>query len=171
MAATRSQRRGYQGVNKLRRTLRRIDPEITQEVRDLVESAGKKIASDIKSNSAHLVDSGDMIESIGYKVSRDGLSVVAGVEAEATKIILGAIKGTRKKSGKLTLATQRKIKTRMNVYKAIWHEFGTKGSSRHNIPPIHPQRMHQRAFDANAPGLKKKFSAAIEKALRGAANG
>lgn len=175
MAATRSQRRGYQGVNKLRRTLRRIDPELTQGIKDVVEDTGRVLADQIRRNTTHLMRTDAMYESIGYKVSRDGFTVIAGVEAESTKIqgrvVLGAIARKTTKSGRLTLTTSRRLKTRMNIYKAIYQEFGTKGASDRNIPPIHPQRMHQKAFDATSPRLKAIFAKEIEKALRGAANG
>jgi len=173
--ASRSQQRGFQGVTKLRRTLRRLDPELTQEIRDLVTEAGKDLEADIKRYAVNLKRTDAMYDSIGYKVSRDGFTVIAGVEAPSTKIqgrvVLGKIARKTTKSGRLTLATSKKLSARMNIYKAIYHEFGTKGAPDQNIGPLMPTYMHQKAFNGLKPGMQAKFAKAIDKALRSAASG
>ena len=168
--ATRSQKKGFAGVTKLRKTLRRLDPETTKNVATAIEQAGVSLARRVRSNAPR--DTGDLIEQIGYKVSRDKLTVVAGVGAGNAHIQKSGFSGVavkRTKSGSKTKVTIRNENARWQLYKALWHEFGTKGSS--DLPPLPASHFHQRAFDSEEKAIKRKVQGAVSRALTVAASG
>jgi HK97 gp10 family phage protein len=78
---TRRQRSGLRGVTKLRRTLRRIDPDITREVREEVERVTERILADMQSMVPK--DTGDLAAALDKRVARDGLTARVGLVTKA----------------------------------------------------------------------------------------
>lgn len=181
----RASARGYSGVTKLRRTLRRLEPETTAELKGLVETTGAMLAGAVAANAPR--DSGDMAKHVGYKVSRDGLTVYAGVGAgnlHIQKNGFGAVKTKLTKAGNETKATIRNKAARWALYKALWHEFGTKGAKASRIGkgkrkgaataagrPQPASHFHQRAYDAVMPAMKGRIRGAVQKAIGVAVSG
>ena len=168
--ASKSQKRGFAGVTKLRKTLRRLDPETKKNVATAIEQTGIALARGVRARTPR--DTGAMIAEVGYKVSRDKLTVVAGVgagNASIQKIGFGEVVVKRNKSGAKTKVTIRNEKARWNLYKALWHEFGTKGGN--GAPPQPASHFHQRAFDAEEDAIKSRVQGAVSRALEMAVNG
>ena len=70
-------RRGsYANVSKLRKTLRRIEPELRKEVEDEVEHAAQVVQADAIKLAPK--DTGNLASQISYKVARDGLTAKIG---------------------------------------------------------------------------------------------
>jgi len=151
MAITKGKRKAWRGGTKLRRTLRRLEPEIKKELVDNFE----KYASDISDTAAYIAFSkglyreGDMIESIDYKMGRDGLTAVIGPGAKRIRI--------SKSPFNTTLYIKDKDKhAALQFFKAYWAEFGTKGSSEKNIPPQVPTPFMNPAYDAHKDRITKE---------------
>ena len=68
----------FKQSNKLRRTLRRIEPEMIKGVKQELKSAAEHIHFDAITNAHRqgLIDQGDMVASIAIKYGRDGLTAV-----------------------------------------------------------------------------------------------
>ena len=178
--STASQRRGFAGVTKLRKTLRRLDEESAKELKKVVSDSGKTLENLVRAKAP--VQEGELREAVSHKVSSDGFTVMAGVSARHARGFktvkarrVGKVtKGTRR----LSKATIRNKNARWQLYKALWHEFGTKGGTyRHrdgSTRKIHAQRashFHQRAYDEAAPRIKADARRAIKIALRDASQG
>lgn len=157
------------GVNRLRRTLRRIEPAATQELRDTVEDGAQKIHFDALTLVPR--DEGDLARSIAYKLGRDGLTAVIGPGAENAKLrknkahvgYVVAASGVR-----MSKANKDRL---WQYFKGYWVEFGTKGSPRHNIPPQPPRPFMNPAYLMNRDWIKRDASKAIGKALERASRG
>lgn len=168
--ATNKAKRGFAGLTKLRKTLRRLDPEVKSQVASAIETSGARLAARVTGNAPSLT--GELRQQIGYKVSRDKLTVVAGVgagNAHIQKSGFGGVVIKKTKSGAKTKVTIRNEKARWNLYKALWHEFGTKGGN--GAPPQSASHFHQRAFDAEEGAIKSRVQGAVSKALQMAVNG
>ena len=74
--STSRQRRGYAGVNKLRRTLRRLEPEATAGIKQVILRGSQAIEADMMINVPK--DTGVTASHISYKISRDGLTAQIG---------------------------------------------------------------------------------------------
>jgi len=180
--STRSQRKGLSGVTKLRRTLRRLDPEITSEVREVVRRGANSILFDAKQNARSadygkepgIRDTGDMIDAMGIKYARDGFTALIGPAAEDVKT-LGKVNEKVTKRGAMTKATVRSKKARWTALKGLWAEFGTKGVPSKNIPPVTPAPFMQPAYDTNkswiARDARKATGDAIAAAVRATSDG
>ena len=168
-------RKGYSGVTKLRKTLRRLDPEITADVREVVRRGANAILADAKANARSadygslpgILDTGEMIESMSIKYSPDGFTALIGPAAEDIKS-LANVKEKMLKSGRLSKVTLRNKEARWNAMKAYWAEFGTKGDSSRNIPMIRPTPFMNPAFDANKAWIAKDAVKATKKAIEAA---
>ena len=71
-----ARRSGISGVNRLRRTLRRLPSEVTEEIRNEIDRAGKLVRATALQNAP--VDTGNLASLLSYKTSPDGLSVRIG---------------------------------------------------------------------------------------------
>jgi len=152
---------GFYGANKLRKTLKRIDPETT----DGIKLAVKIGAEDISDTAAHiafskgLYDTGDLIDSIEYKIGRDGFTAVIGPGAKRVSIAKSPF------NTKLYVTERDKYEA-WQFFKGYWAEFGTKGSPKHNIAPRTPRPFMQPAWDANKERISIAINQAVNRALR-----
>lgn len=156
-----------QGVNKLRRTLKRIDPEVTADVKTAIREGAEAIQAD----AINLVpyDEGDLARSIDYRVSSDGLAAVVGPAARAAEIV-------RRKTGSAFKASQVRLSKRnkklmFEFYKGWWIERGTKGSPKRNIPPQPARPFMKPAYDLNESWILGRVKAGINNALDRASRG
>lgn len=162
---------GFAGIDRLRRKLRRMDPEISRDVKLALESG----AQSIRDTAIGMVprDTGDLADSIHYKVGRDGLSVAIGPGADRALIVSKGLTGFKAKftkSGALTKTSMKDKKAREQLYKAIWVEFGTKvGKSGSSAQPARP--FMQPAFDVNKSRILSEVRAAVKKAVDTSAGG
>jgi len=167
-----SSKSGISGTTRLRRTLRRIDPEVTRQVRDVVDEGLQAVVAD----AIQLVprDSGDLARSIDYKTARDGLTGVAGPGAQAAEI-------KRRRSGSAFGVTDRKnrpvrlSKRNKNLFwqflKGYWIEFGTKGAPEKNIPAQPARPFMRPAWDMNRTWIMGRARKAVARALERASRG
>ena len=157
---------GFRGVNKLRRTLRRIEPEGTKHLKKMTEDAAELIRFDAIMNAkgAGLYDTGEMILSIDVKMGRDNLTAVIGPGAKHVRITKNPFDTTQYKS-------KPSKHSAMQFFKAYWAEFGTKGDPTRNIPPQPATPFMNPAFDANKQWIAKKTQEGIRAALRYASDG
>lgn len=170
------------GVNSLRRKLRRMDPEITKELRGVVLEGIQAIERDALAFAP--VDQGDMRNSIGIKVSRDGLTVMTGPGIKAAEMVRTksgspwgqTIKRGKKKGQKFTLSKRSKHDL-FQFFKGYWIEFGTKGAKKgfgvkgRSLPPQPARPFMGPAYKANETSISVKVKAAVNKALDRAARG
>lgn len=173
MSSTRRQRSGLRGVNRLRRTLRRINDTADDGVGAAIRTWSHKIAEDAKANAPELT--GETKESIEAIVSRDGLTSTIGPGARALRSTRRqgfSVFATRALNLNLSKRNTRLLRA---FYKAYWYEFGTKGNPAKNIPPQPAQPFMGPAYDANAEAMKADIRRAIrttlERASRGARSG
>lgn len=165
-----SRKKSYAGIDKLRRTLRKIDPEAQTPVKEAVKNGAQLIEFDILRSVP--VDEGDLQRSISYKLGRDGFTAYVGAGADRAQIVKkGFSQSVRRytKTGALTKATIDDDNARFQAYKLHWFEEGTKPNGAHpGIPAMH---IKKRAFDANKTWIRKQIddgiAAALEKASRG----
>lgn len=140
--STARQRRGYAGVTKLRRTLRRLEPEVTIGVRNVLEKGAAAIEADMLINIPK--DTGDTASFIQSKVARDGLTARVGFIDK---------------------------KNREAGFKARFIEYGTKGSPKQNVPPQPARPFMAPAFDANRDWIveaaKKEIGQVINEVAEG----
>jgi len=161
-------KRAYQGINKLRRLLRKMDPEITQPVKDAIKQGAQAIEADMMMGAP--VDEGDLQRSISYKLGNDGMSAYIGPGADRAVIRKsGFAGGARKytKSGDLTRATIKDDDARFQLSKANWIEFGVKPHGNHPGRPAAP--FLNPAFDANRDWILREVQGAIDTAIKQAA--
>lgn len=91
------------GGSRLRKQLRRLEPELRAPIRADMDRAGKELVDAMEAMAPK--ETGEMADAAMYKVSSDGLGVSAGYSAKQ-----GGFKRQWKKGG----------------FKALWQEFGTK---------------------------------------------
>lgn len=144
MARSPSGRRrsGLRNVGKLRRTLRRLDPEVTRELRVAVEEGAEAILQDMVSLVPK--DTGDLARALDQRTARDGLTARVG------------------------LLTKKK---QQDNFHARFLEFGTKGAPNKNIPPQPARPFMTPAFDLNKDWILKRASKGIGLALVRASRG
>lgn len=155
--AKQNQARGYAGLSKLRKTLKRIEPETTNGIRAVIDKGAEAIETDILINgqSHHLT--GDMLESVSVKKGRDGMTAVIGPGAKWVSI--------NKSPFNTEIVTEKNAWGAFQFLKAYWIEFGTKGKPELNIPPLPAQPFVQPAWDSNKPWLIKEVRAAVHAAI------
>lgn len=159
-------RSSFSGIRKLRRTLRRIDPEVTADLKVTFRNAAETISNDAAAGAyaQGLYDSGDMIASITYKMGRDGLTAVIGPGADRIKISKNPFDTT-------LYVKDRDKHAAMQFFKAYWAEFGTKGVPSKGIPPQSATPFLNPAFDANKGWIARQTKDGISASLRAASNG
>jgi len=165
------------GVNHLRRTLNRIDPSAKRFVKKAVVAAAKRIEADAV-GLAYMQDikiTGDMIASISYKVSGDGLSAHIGPGADRAYVRKNPFSNTALDKTLLSTTRSGKVRgydsakyikdkdARWNFMKGFWAEFGTEGPI-----PQEPQPFMGPAYELNRMRIHVLFSNSIDRALRAA---
>lgn len=161
-----ARRSGLQGVSNLRRTLRRIEPEMTEEARGAMQDGAEAITLDAVARVPR--DEGDLARSIGYKLGRDGLTAIIGPAAKQVAMVggrtsAGAPFATRsRRQRKLSIKNKEAL---FQFFKGYWLEYGTKGSPAHNIPPLPAHPFMGPAFDLNKEWLLDKVRQGINRAL------
>jgi hypothetical protein len=148
-----------------------MGPAATEELRDVVYDAGETVAALVKHNAPK--NTGELKDHIAHKEANDGLTTLVGVGAEHAKIKSGFndVKLTYKQDGNLNKTSVRNLNVRWQMYKALWHEFGTKGAPERNIPPQKASHFHQRAYDMAAPGIRTRAQKALTNVIRKASRG
>lgn len=162
------------GTNKLRRTLRRIDPALTGELKMSIRETAEAVVADAIRFTP--IDEGDLVRSIDYKLGRDGLTAVIGPGAKAAELVR---RKSRSKSafGRLDKKGQRIKLSKTNRYlyrqflKGVWVEFGTKGNPKKNIPPREGKAFMGRAWALNRGWGVRRVRRALTKALDEASHG
>lgn len=134
--STARQRRGYAGVNKLRRTLRRLEPEATAGIRKVLERGAQGIEADMMIGIPK--DTGETAAHISYKLSRDGLTARIGFIGK---------------------------KDFEGGYVAQFLEYGTKGYPERNIPAQPARPFMGPAFDANRDWIVRDAQREIRNVL------
>lgn len=162
--AQQRQARGYAGITKLRKTLRRIEPEATDQVRKAIDKGSQAIEADILINGQSHYLTGDMLNSVAIKKGRDGMTAVIGPGAASISVSKSPFDTT-------LYVTQKSKFNAWQFFKAYWIEFGTKGTPAQNIPPQPAQPFVQPAWDSNKTWLIADVKAAVRNALRIASNG
>lgn len=161
MAISKRKRSAWRGVTKLRKTLRRIDPEVTKELKESFEQYASNIADTAAyiAYSKGLYDEGDLIASIEYQMGRDGLTALIGPGAKRIKISKSAF-DTR-------LYVKNKDKhAALQFFKGYWAEFGTKGATDRNIPPQVPRPFMNPAYDAYKDKITRETRRMVAGILR-----
>lgn len=167
-AAFKSRKRsGFQGVTKLRKTLRRLEPEAVAGVKAEIARGAQSIKDDAVRGARTLdkpgVGTGDMIRSITYSLGRDGMTALIGPGADRLKVTKSPFNTTLYK-------TKKDKESAFNFFKAYWFEFGTKGYPKRNIPPQVPKPFMNPAWDMNKDNLIKDIRKQVAKALAEAAS-
>lgn len=164
------------GVNKLRRTLRRVDDESTKRLRKVVAAGLSAIERDARAAAPR--DKGDLAESIQTAMSRDGLTGVVGpgvnvaerVRKQAGSEFGRTIRRGKKAGEKLNLSNRSKDLL-MQFHKGYWAEFGTKGSADGKVPAQPARPFMSPAYDTNQARIRRAVKRAITDALNKAARG
>lgn len=163
---------GIKGINKLRRTLRKIEPEMQAPIRQAILNTAEAIKQDAIANAP--IDEGDLIRSIDYKIGRDGFTAVVGPGAKAAEIQrkkAGSPFATRTAAGNEVRLSKTNKKLLFQFFKGYWIEFGTKGSPEHNIPPLPARPFMNPAYLLNEEYGKAQVRAAVSAALKRASRG
>lgn len=163
---------GIKGLNELRRTLRRIEPELQQPIQTAIHNTAEAIKADAIAGAP--VDEGDLVRSIDYKIGRDGFTAVIGPGAKAAEIARsrgGSAFATRTRKGEVIRMSATNKNLLFQFFKGYWHEFGTKGSPEHNIPPLPARPFMTPAYLLNEEYGKAQVRAAVKAALDKASRG
>lgn len=168
-AAFKSRKRSnFQGVTKLRKTLRRLEPEATAGIKAKIARGAQDIKDDAVRGARALdkpgIGTGEMIRSITYSFGRDGMTALIGPGADRLKVTKNPFNTTLYK-------TKRDKEAAFNFFKAYWFEFGTKGYPKRNIPPQLPRPFMNPAWDMNKDVLIKEIRREVANALTEAASG
>ena len=167
-------RTGFYGITKLRKTLRRIDSESVEEIKDSFKAGAQRISNDASAGAfaQGIYDTGDMIASIEANMGRDGLTAVIGPGAKAVKISKSPFNTT-------LYVTDKSKESAWNFFKGYWAEFGTKGGKRSRglfrrsvkIPPKEARPFMGPAFDMNRRRIKEETFDRIGDVINEAAAG
>lgn len=163
---------GIRGINKLRRTLRRIEPELQDPIRTAILNTAEAIKQDAIAGAP--IDEGDLVRSIDYKTGRDGFTAVVGPGARAAEIVRrrsGSPFATRTRQGLVIRLSAANKNLLFQFFKGYWIEFGTKGSPKHNIPPLPARPFMNPAYLLNEEYGKAQVRAAVKAALDRASRG
>lgn len=161
-----SSRRAYGRLSKTRKLLRRLPDDLTDPVRSAFEKGASDIAEEARFNlaSTRNTETGDLMASIEYKVSRDGLTAVVGPGAKAANIIKKATGSSFATRSTKVRMSKRSKSLLFQFFKGYWLEFGTKH--------IAPRPFMGPAFDANreriSADVQRGISSALDKAARDA---
>lgn len=164
-------RSSFKGVTKLRKTLRRIEPEVTEQTRQAMRDGAEAITLDAIARVPK--DEGDLARSIGYQLGRDGLTAVIGPAAKQVAMVGGrtnagaAFATGSKRQRKLSIKNKEAL---FQFFKGYWIENGTKGSPERNIPPMPARPFMGPAWDLNRDWLLRNVREGINKALEKASN-
>ena len=150
------------GITKLRRTLRRMEPEIRGEVQGAIADAAEAIKQDARS----LVPKaeGDLARSIEVVFSSDKLAAVIGPGAKGARVQKRAASAKRK--GREVRLSTRSRDLLFQLSKGRWLEFGTKGSPEHGIQPLATHPFMGPAFNLNERYAVDLVRKAVNRALR-----
>lgn len=163
---------GIKGINKLRLTLRRIEPEMQQPIRQAILNTAEAIKQDAIAGAP--VEEGDLVRSIDYKIGRDGFTAVIGPGAKAAEIARskgGSAFSTQDRRGEIIKMSAANKKLLFQFFKGYWLEFGTKGLPERNIPPLTPRPFMNSAYLLNEEYGKAQVRAAVKAALDRASRG
>lgn len=163
---------GIRGLNKLWRTLRRIEPELQDPIRTAILNTAEAIKQDAIAGAP--VDEGDLVRSIDYKIGRDGFTAVIGPGAKAAEIARsrgGSAFSTQDRRGEIIRMSAANKNLLFQFFKGYWLEFGTKGSPENNIPPLMPRPFMNPAYLLNEQYGKDQVRAAVKTALDRASRG
>lgn len=160
-----SRARGYAGLSKLRKTLKRMEPTIQREFHKALESAGQELKQDavMFASMKNIKDSGDLIASIDYKVGSGGSTVVVGPGAAA---LTWQKKPWDNQSAAAMKLSRKQKHMKWQFFKGYWAEFGTKGDPSRGIPEQPARPFMGPAWDNNKAGLQKRFGALLKESLR-----
>lgn len=135
MARRRSS--GLRGATRLRRVLRRIDPEATTELRTAIDEGAEAVLYDMIALTPRRT--GDLARLLSYRVSRDGMQARVGL---------------------ITKAAQR------DGFYFRFLDVGTKGYPARNIPPQPALHIRSQAMDLNRAWIIKRVEDGTSLALR-----
>jgi len=171
-----ARRSRVEGPNRLRRKLRKIEPDITQQLRNVIRDGANRIAWTAAAFVP--VDTGELRASIETKVSSDGMTAIIGPGAKAAEILrtrtgseFGRFVRKGKNRGKKVNLSKMNKRLLMNFYKGYWIEFGTKGSAKKNIPAQPARPFMRPAFDTNQAVIASRVKSAINNILQRASSG
>lgn len=134
--STARQRAGLRGVSKLRRTLRRIEPESREGIAKAVKKGAEAIEADMMIGIPK--DTGDTAALISHKIARDGLTARVGFIGKRAS---------------------------EQGYVARFIEYGTKGYPKRNIPPQSARPFMGPAFDANKDWIVRETQREIARVI------
>jgi HK97 gp10 family phage protein len=157
----------FSGVNKLRRTLRRLESETRAGVIEAVVDSAEAVKQDARALVPR--DEGDLARSIEVRFGRDKLTAIVGpgaAAAEAVRSKVGSAFGVRAAGLRLSAA---KADALFQFFKGYWIEFGTKGGN--GQPPRPAQPFMGPALDRNRAWAIGRMSEAMRRALRKASRG
>ena len=80
---SRGRKGSYASIGKVRRTLRKLEPEITEELKDIVQTTADLVENNAKQNAP--VDTGNLRKYITAKVGRDGLTAQVGIRGKRAR--------------------------------------------------------------------------------------
>ena len=116
---------GWQNTRRLRKLFRRLPEESQKKVSARMSAYGDRLTVDAKMNARamDIIDSGDMINSIAYKVRDKGSTLVVGPGAEGTAWQKSPWDNVSRRAMRMSIKQKR---LKMQFFKAYWAEFGTK---------------------------------------------
>lgn len=161
--ASKSQRRGLQGLDPLRRKLRNMEKVMESGIKPAILAAAQAIMIDAQFRVP--VDEGDLQRSITYKISPDGMAAVVGPAAKSAAVareVRGSAFATR---STVTLGAVSK-KDLFQFFKGYWIEFGTKGAPDRNIPAQPARPFMTPAFDVNKEWALAKIKTEVNAQLK-----
>lgn len=153
--------RGYSGISKLRRTFRRMEPEIQRGITNKLKDAAVRIEADAVGHAIvqDIKLTGDTIHSITWKMGRDKSSVVIGPGADKTvwqKYPFGNPVSVKMSPGQK--------KARWDFTKGYWAEFGTAAHGNH--PGQKARSFMNAAWEQNEESTRRRMREAVNKALQ-----
>lgn len=166
-----SRKSGFSGITKLRKTLRRVDPELSEGLKKIVRDGASDIARDMADLAPR--DDGDLRASISYKVGSDGFTAIIGPGADRASVRSKGFKASKAKytkAGNMTKATLKDKHARYQLYKALWLEFGTKAGKKGSAAqPARP--FIAPAMDINRMRISARATSEINRIIKRAADG
>ncbi len=158
-----NQRRGLQGLDKLRRKLRNMEKVTESGIKPAITAAAQAVMIDAQLRVA--VDEGDLQRSITYKVSPDGMAAVIGPAAKSAAVAR-AVRGNEFATRSAVTLGAISKKDLFQFFKGYWIEYGTKGAPDRNIPPQPARPFMSPAFDVNKAWAIKKVKTEVDAQLK-----